>query len=585
MKKGMHYRIWRFKLKTMRYYISNVLAYILVSIGSVISMGLNITLLCLYHGGGKEMLKDIFSLIISATAFVVALIGIINKSRADHRSYFNRPILEQEGHKKDVRKSVLSNISKTHSDSGFEWREYDGQYYLVSERVNDALFYDCKNKCNNLRIIVNPKKQEMTAKQKEILYNIVTKKIAEGKSIFNSELVRLRTDILTGLFSPFDKQKYDDKDKKRKNIYKSFSEKLIALEKTDYEANITTNDQIYSEIFQYDYSSSYCGKDKTVDSVNTLYDLKDSPAANIIGVTTFAITSDYRLLLNLQGEMNDVNNGCFVPSGSGSSDFEDLIKSAEFEPEKLRKEVEYYRCGLVNPDEFDEPRRFKEFKNKYLDELSKSEDGSNDLVELYYKNAETAKLERKGFKGYASKMKKYTYDFNTFLKYGMVRELIEESHLYEKEFDDKSNSDCKRETVQKLINNTYVCGYIRILDRGGKPDFFGITLLDLTSSEVENMFKRGRNKAVATEIKKNCTLTDFNEVSEQKYPSILNIEEGDVKKFIMRSCNLEDKDPDKIKISLQTHCLFELICKNKDEIIKLIDKNNQNKTEKAVQNT
>lgn len=566
MKKGTPYRVWKFKFKTMRYFFKTVSTYVLAALGSIVSLSLSAKMLSIDQPYTEDFYRDMFSLVLSATAFLVALTGIIVKSVAAYHGYCNRPIVQQETNKNELSKSIVKHVSKSHRDSGFEWENYDGQYYLISDEVNKAFFENS----GNLFITVNPKKQAKDTQQKETVYNIVTKKIAEGKSIFNSELVRLRTDILTSAFSPFDREKFDGKNN-RKNAYTSFSEKLIALEKTDYEANLTTNDLIYSTIYQYDYSDSYQGKNKTVDNWDTLYDLKDSPASNIIGVTTFAITSDGYLLLNLQGKMNDVNSECFVPSGSGSSDFKDLINSVKFEPEGFREEIEKY-INFDGRDKFDDAKEFKKFKNEYIDKLSKSVEAETERIA--YMNAETAKSEQKSFKEYISKMKKYTYDFNTFLKYGMVRELIEESHLYEK----KNNSQTiKYENINdktrgEYINNTYLCGYIRILDRGGKPDFFGFTLLNLTKDEVAAMFKYGHNEIVLKELKKNCQITDYNEVSRQFYPSIKNIDKYDNDiDFIAGECQFDSEYANKIKISLQTHCLFELLRRNKNAILKLIE--------------
>ena len=573
MKKGKSYREWIYKLKAGKHFILNIFAYLGVVIVSFVSFIFNLVLLCKYTNCGEAYVKDIFNTVIAALTFILSLIGIIGNLRVSYRDHFNKLIMQQEDSKTALRASILQNISTSHTNSGFEWRDYDGQSYLVSDRVNNALV---SNK-NNLFITVNPKKQPMNIKQQEVVYNVVAKKMAEGKSIFNSNLVRLRSDILLSTFAPFNSEKYDGEN--RKNIYTSFSKKLIVLEKTDYEANITTNDLIYSRIFQCDYSDSYCGKDKTVDSRNTLYDLKDSPASNIIGVTTFAITSDGYLLLNLQGAMNDVNNECYVPSGSGSSDFGDLIHSRCYEPKELRKKVENFKSGSYQRDESDTLKNFKKFKREYKNQLNKT---NTERAELNYLNAETAKLERKGFKKYASKMgkigKKYTYDFYTFLKYGMVRELTEESHIYERKSDPSKQKyeNLTEHTRRKYIENTYVCGYIRILDRGGKPDFFGITLLDLTRDEVKDMFRYGHDYIIKKEIKKNCLITDYNEISEQFYPSIKNIDKyPTAKDFIIGECHLDSEAAQKVKVSLQTHCLFDLLKKNKDMVFDYLSKTNK----------
>lgn len=577
-KKGLHYRTKLYKLLLLKYYAISALAYASVSVVSLVSV-----IVCALD-------SQIVNTVIYGVTFAVSFTGAVIKCVAMGRSYTKRFILEQKEYKDKIIQSATQKMSNSHANSNYKWEKFGEQYFLYSPAVDDKLFERCKD----LRIEVSPQKPEMDADQKEALYNIVSKKIAQGRSIFNSDMVRLRTDMLLGLFygQPVIKSDCDggavkfasdrqikDERGNRKNLYKEHAQNLVRLEKTDYFYNISTNDQIYSRIFKFDYSSSYSGRDKSLDEDDRLYDLSQSPSANIIGVTTFAITSDGYILLNLQGEMNDVNRGCIVPSGSGSADFKDLMECKPFEPKGLRGQVESLVNGNLRFTELDDerfpevnsPKKFNKFKNAYLRELNgyvktrqSSEDG--ETVEREYKNATVAKAEREQFKNYASKMKPYTYDFDTFLKYGMVRELIEESHLYET--DGKANGngvttyrDVTPAMRKRLIDNTYVCGYIRILDRGGKPDFFGFTLLDETLQQVRDMFKYGRNSVLAVEIKGNYKVTDFNEVSDLKFAPFDKLYgyREDVKKFVQKECGLKEGE---VKISLQTYCLLNLLCKD-----------------------
>ena len=593
-KKGKHYRIKFYKFITTKYYFLSILIYFSALIASLASLIGNIIIVCKID----YSVKDITSLVIACVAFTVALTAAIIKiATTARRSYFNTHIVVRHDSKHKIIESATKKTSKTYAASDYKWDNHGEQNYLYSDKIDDKLYENCKD----LRITVNPKKQAMDSQQKEALYNIVCKKIDDGKSIFNSNMVRLRSDILLDLFKdePVIKSNKNkcvsyknivNKQGVRKNLYDSHCKGLIKLEKTDYFYNISTNDQIYSTIFQFDYAKNYCGRDKSMDKDELLYDLAQSPAANIIGVTTFAITSDGYLLLNVQGEMNDVNNGCFVPSGSGSADFEDLTACKKYEPEELREQVNNLARGNLKNikdsklSEINNPKMFKKFKKQFLDEMKKGDlesDLNDSLAELAYKNATVTQGERFGFKKYKSSMKKYTYDFNTFLKYGMVRELIEETHLYEKNYktNKKGNRkyrDITSDTRQQLINDTRVCGYIRILDRGGKPDFFGFTMLNLKLKEVQDMFRYGRNKVLTKEIKGKYKVTDFNEVSDLKFAKFENIGKYKGKgweTFIKNECGL-DEDKKNIRISLQTYCLLNLLSKDgpKKEILDFIAK-------------
>jgi hypothetical protein len=69
-------------------------------------------------------------------------------------------------------------------------------------------------------------------------------------------------------------------------------------------------------------------------------------------------------------------------------------------------------------------------------------------------------------------------DLNDVICAGMVREMEEESGI--------SKSNC---------TDTQIVGYSRWLDRGGKPEFYGFTVLDLDYEEVIHRKVRGLEKA------------------------------------------------------------------------------------------
>lgn len=64
------------------------------------------------------------------------------------------------------------------------------------------------------------------------------------------------------------------------------------------------------------------------------------------------------------------------------------------------------------------------------------------------------------------------------LKYGMVRELLEEGHITCSARDLKS---LRKDAVEK----TLVTGFFRWVRRGGKPEFLGVTRLGINFSEIE----------------------------------------------------------------------------------------------------
>ncbi len=571
MKKGKNYRIKFYKFKTMisSGYLVYALAYIFLFVVSLVSLILNIIICCKFNVEGKDRMQDICNIIISAISLVGSSVGtIIEFNRTYRRNYFQRQFLDQKVYKYKLAKSVSSNLSSAYRVSKYSWRNYNGQRYLASDKVNEDLMKYVKT----LRISVNPRKHAMGNEQREMLYKVVTKKIEQGKSIFNSNLVALRSDILESLFEIKNNSESE-------LFYVLHCNKSVKLEKTDYYSNLTTNDLIYDRFFSFDYSSVYCGKDFTTDAEDTLYDLSQSPAANIVGVSTLAITRDGYLVINGQSNNNDVNNDCYVPSGSGSSDFEDLKKCLKYEPVELREQLKLYLDIKDNEDlKISRKNYLQAIDESFIDEGPENNSKAKDVLTTNLNNAcedyQEALRTRKrlhGLKQYLSKMKRYTYSLNTFLTYGMVRELVEESHLYENNvnIDEKGRiyyGKISEDTIGKYMANTYICGYIRILDRGGKPDFFGITLLDISKDELAKMFEYGKMRVEQKEVSKRHRITDYSEVCEQLYFKIDEIDAYNSIYALIKSRQKDGKYDKKIKCSLQIHCLYNLLKKNKDVI-------------------
>lgn len=576
MKKGKKYYAHIHKVFTVfrSGFMTSAIGFAILSAVSLSSIIVNFVAL----GKGEiEGVKDIGNLVISCISFVISLFGTVNSIKTLFRNSFRRQFLIQKDFEADIKAKVGKNINEEYKENGYEWCEYGEQRYLHSKTVNEKL----DERAGKAYIRVSGKKQPLSSDQNEALYKIVTDKIAAGKSIFNSNLVRLRTDMLltAGALSENNRLKTDMKDKKAKNFRKL---EFVELEKTDYFYNLATNDQIYHRLFKFDYSSVYNGRDMTVDKTDTLYNLSVSPGANIVGVSTLAITRDGFIIANKQNNNNDVNNNCFVPSGSGSSDFDDLkccynlCGGAEAD-EVLKKIVKYYDKKKLRARQKDmkkflsaslEGKEYTAeipFYDENEDEKPDGVDAAEEETTLngrinkrirVFTQTKNNKTNAREVERYMRKMRKKVCNFKQFLTYGMVRELIEESHICElnKNITQKSAAD-----IKKYMDNTYVCGYVRLLDRGGKPDFFGLTLLDLTREEVDKRFLEGKARVTKTEVKRGCSVTDFNEVCGQRFIDIYDFERCEKFEDLLKEKDNKDKE---VKLSLQLYYLFELLKSN-----------------------
>ncbi len=585
MKKGSKYKekYHKFLAILSAGFITSTIAFsvlVLISLGGILD---SVFSFCTQTADNT---KEIVSIVISTLSFLISLLGTVKSINDLRHSYFHRQLLQSNEYKSEIISKATTGITADYSDNAYKWGEYDGEYFLYSDIVNDALY----KRSNDMLLNVHPRKRKIGKDRSEVLYRIVENKISQGKSIFNSDLVRLRTDMfvktvlaeqnnLSEVINRLSDPKYSG-DSSELKVLKLFKDiKLVEVEKTDYFTNITTNDQMYNRYFSYDGSSIFCGKDMNVDSSGLLFDLSQSPAANIIGVNTLAVTSDGYLVINVQNR-NDYNNNTFVPSGSGSSDFSDLMgcrKSKKTKREEVtsatsvndRSKQSQLKDIIEIYDDHTKGLKLKKkklikcmdksgkFNNKNASLLSMQEDYDNRVKEYFQLMQE--EKDKNIIKKYIKKMRKYTCDFKKFITYGMVRELVEESYIC----DPTSETDTAQ-TIAKYMDSTHICGFIRLLDRGGKPDFFGITFLDLTKHEIKDMHKKYKNKITNDELKKKCVITDFNEICSQAF---ISMEDFDSCENIDEFKDLLNKDNDnntKMKVSLQLYCLFELLKDNKE---------------------
>lgn len=569
MKKGTKGNSLKHKLAPLNHsgFIATAIVLVTVAIVSFGTLVINIWTWCIDTPQGSDYVKDLGNIIISSVSFLTSAIGsFCSITKLVHDS-FHRKFLEDPTYKQEIIKTIGKTIESRHNDNGYVWNKYQDMLYLSSDKVDKAMsdafpakkHGESEKPQHDVLLKVSRKIQPLSSDQSEALYQKVKQKRAEGKNIFNSKLVRLRTDmfidgILSGTQTKIENLKFTDAN-------------LVEVEKTDYYSNMTSNDLIYDRLFKYDHSSIYYGKDMTVHG-DVLYNLSQSPAANIIGVTTLAITSDKKLVINKQDNNNDVNNDCYVPSGSGSADFEDLKKCRKLE--KKTKTITY-ADQLENINKIYKSinlrKNRKEYKNAVKAEIKclkykktvNEDDFKKNLQPLKdtYENGIKTKKEHRQLKRYCKTLRKYTCSFRNFITYGMTREFVEESHVCE-----TTKHKISPSIMKCLMEKTEICGYIRILDRGGKPDFLGITYLDYTEEELKEKFLRIGLKVAKKELDKHSAINDYSEVRSQFYLPLEKLKNcNDFKTLFPKSYD-EKGNENEVKISLQLHCLLTIL-KNK----------------------
>lgn len=267
------------------------------------------------------------------------------------------------------KKELLHSLSlpKQMEESGYSINNFyngiNNEYYVVSDEINRQLQTEKIYHFHTLK-----KQFRIGQEISDLVPSILNEIFSNNRSVlFNGTLLRLAQEL------------YLD----RNSVY---------LQKTHYFDSQCTNEIVYKKyrsanqmFFIFDGGDLLAKKE---EHASVLFDLDESPCSNQIGVSTLAITSDNYVIIGKQALASKANAGRYAPSGSGSSEFTDII-------------------------------------------------GCSTLNEVLIK--------------------------------GMERELIEELNI-----------------PAHMPIHTSLLGYVRLLERGGKPDFFGVTYINATKKELEN---------------------------------------------------------------------------------------------------
>lgn len=347
----------------------------------------------------KNELTFIFATI-SLIAAIFALIAQIIKFCLDWKKFFS-PVANVYECKNKINKDYVLKIFFTKEDkalsekalqSGYVIARRENSSYIYSDKVNELLF---KGKYD-LKVII--KNKIVTEEEQIVLASILQKYVESKGNIYNDQLLGQVTDLFIDL------------------------PKEIVLNKTCYFSNKATNDIVYSKFCSKTKQTyEFNGYKFTLDANNQLYDLIDSNAANIIGVSTIILTNDNHLILSIQNSNSDESAGLIVATGSGSATVKDYQKNQSF--------YEFLTTGM---------------ERELIEETSNSLRYQD--LSLWFR----------------------IFNQNSIRKY-------------------KHQEEKLQNRLKELFkpNSTKVYCYNRILHRGGKPDFFGITKVNLTSAQIK----------------------------------------------------------------------------------------------------
>ncbi|MBE5737217.1 MAG: hypothetical protein E7348_02330 [Clostridiales bacterium] len=140
-------------------------------------------------------------------------------------------------------------------------------------------------------------------------------------------------------------------------------------------------------------------------------------------------------------------------------------------------------------------------------------------------------------------LKKFT-NFFDFLKHEMHREMLEELQISKANY---KALNCSEYYITKYKAQTHIIGYCRLLERGGKPDFFGLTYLPNVSSRLlqdyfnvyksrisyrDNKLKQKRKDFGKHEIGDFIILNNLRELEDEKYKNKVSLQLEIIKNLV-----------------------------------------------------
>lgn len=207
--------------------------------------------------------------------------------------------------KQEIYEKLKANPTDKYEN--FEPLKDNPDSFLICDEQN----YHFQMNGNNLKVIKEKKNKTINTDSKNILAQFVGERLNSDTVLFNGDLLGIDTELL---FDKIDK---------------------VFVKDVKYFNYISIDDAIYKNIIINSEKVDIIEGHKISLNPITggLYDIKNSPLTNLIGVNLIVevhTESDVYLLINRQSLYNDVNSNKFVPTSSGSlelADYNVMVKN------------------------------------------------------------------------------------------------------------------------------------------------------------------------------------------------------------------------------------------------------------------
>lgn len=255
--------------------------------------------------------------IITTLTFLTTILPVISKiiSILKERKIFNNTFYGTKDIKipDDIKKNIAINIEKSAKVNRI-YKNFKCSNF-IDENINEFsfMFSDLENEnlrkyASNMPIVLDKIYKQKTFNEKTAYGCILSEKIDSKQVLFDSKLCGINSDL---------------------NFYNG---KKIHIKKVLYSDYVTNDEMIYRNIsLNSDPSFLIDGKKIALDQVtNGFRDIEKSPLTNLIGINIILeLKKDNKkyYVVNRQCSFTDVNQSRFVPSGSGSMDYNDYKKN------------------------------------------------------------------------------------------------------------------------------------------------------------------------------------------------------------------------------------------------------------------
>jgi len=239
-------------------------------------------------------------LVIGVVSLLAAGVVIVLDVRA-HRDERDDLVVERAGARD------LAALLPGPSYTGAVVERVEDGHLLRDDRVDDRL----PELVTTLR--VNSPAHDVPPELAEVQLAVLRHMVKQGKRIFNGTVVRLETDLGWAAVEP------------------GAAEPLaVDVRRTPFFAALGTNDLGAREVRSTRRRRAVVsGYELLADRGGRIRDLSQSWLANVIGISTLAITADRQLLIVRQTPHNTESGDRLAPSGSGSVDAVDLADAAD----------------------------------------------------------------------------------------------------------------------------------------------------------------------------------------------------------------------------------------------------------------